>query len=111
MSRKRIKEVVAVALGILLSGCGRSGDGGKGVEVEYNCPANAAEIAALQGELPTFTERTGITLKLNPFTGQEKLYAMMAAGQAPDIFYGGDIRSGVTEGLDGGLHKEGFSPA
>jgi len=28
-----------------------------------------------------------VSIRLNPFSGQEKLYAMMAAGQAPDIFY------------------------
>jgi ABC-type glycerol-3-phosphate transport system substrate-binding protein len=87
MNAVRNGRMAALLLGALLAGCGGSGDGEKGIEVEYNCPANAAEIGSLQAELPSFTERTGITLKLNPFTGQEKLYAMMAAGQAPDIFY------------------------
>ncbi|MDH3252077.1 MAG: extracellular solute-binding protein [Ignavibacteria bacterium] len=87
MSRNRHRRVTAVFLGVLLVGCGGPGDREKGIEVEYNCPANAAEISSLQGELPLFTKRSGITLNLNPFTGQEKLYAMMAAGQAPDIFY------------------------
>jgi ABC-type glycerol-3-phosphate transport system substrate-binding protein len=53
----------------------------------YNCAANAADIAALESEIPGFEASTGIHLRLNPFTGQDKLYAMMAAGQAPDIFY------------------------
>jgi multiple sugar transport system substrate-binding protein len=56
-------------------------------DVVYNCAANAAEIEALKREIPAFTAATGVNLTLNPFTGQEKLYAMMAAGQAPDIFY------------------------
>jgi ABC-type glycerol-3-phosphate transport system substrate-binding protein len=56
-------------------------------EVVYNCAANAAEIEALKKEIPAFTAASGVSLTLNPFTGQEKLYAMMAAGQAPDIFY------------------------
>lgn len=59
----------------------------KGNEIVYNCAANAAEIESLKQELPSFTAATGVHLTLNPFTGQEKLYAMMAAGQAPDIFY------------------------
>jgi len=87
VSKKRTLDVLVAVLVIQLAGCGGPGTGGNGIEVEYNCPANAAEIAALQGEIPVFTKRTNITLKLNPFTGQEKLYAMMAAGQTPDIFY------------------------
>ncbi len=56
-------------------------------EVVYNCPANAAEIESLRKEIPLFAAASGVNLTLNPFSGQEKLYAMMAAGQAPDIFY------------------------
>ena len=55
--------------------------------VTYNCAANATEIRQLQSEIPAFADSSGIQLTLQPFTGQEKLYAMMAAGQAPDIFY------------------------
>ena len=55
--------------------------------VVYNCPANAAEVAVLQKEIPEFADTSGVNITLHPFTGQEKLYAMMAAGQAPDIFY------------------------
>jgi len=57
------------------------------VAIVYNCAANADEIRALEAEIPEFAARTGIRIILNPFTGQEKLYAMIAAGQAPDIFY------------------------
>ncbi len=57
------------------------------IEVTYNCAANATDILQLQAELPSFTDTTGVHVTLQPFTGQEKLYAMMAAGQAPDIFY------------------------
>jgi multiple sugar transport system substrate-binding protein len=71
---------------LLLGGTGCQKGTGKS-DVVYNCPANAAEIEALRQEIPTFTEASGVNLTLNPFTGQEKLYAMMAAGQAPDIFY------------------------
>lgn len=59
----------------------------EGTDIVYNCPANAAEIESLRKEIPAFTSATGVNLTLNPFTGQDKLYAMMAAGQAPDIFY------------------------
>jgi multiple sugar transport system substrate-binding protein len=58
-----------------------------GPEIVYNCAANASDIAALGKEIPAFEASSGIHLRLNPFTGQEKLYAMMVAGQTPDIFY------------------------
>ncbi|MBL0175907.1 MAG: extracellular solute-binding protein [Ignavibacteria bacterium] len=73
--------VCAVAL--LLGGCG----GGKGGDaVTYQCGSNALEIQALERDIPAFTKRTGIGIALNPFNGDEKLYAMVAAGQEPDIF-------------------------
>lgn len=56
-------------------------------EVVYNCAANASDIAALEKEIPDFASASGIRIRLNPFTGQDKLYAMMVAGQTPDIFY------------------------
>ena len=62
-------------------------DRSKGIEVVYNCAANAADIAALEREIPGFEVASGIRIRLNPFTGQDKLYAMMVAGQTPDIFY------------------------
>jgi len=73
---------------LLLMGCdGREMEVERTVDISYNCAANAAEIRALEEEIPSFTARTGIRIVLNPFTGQEKLYAMIAADQAPDIFY------------------------
>lgn len=68
----------------ILAGCG---DARARREIVYNCPANASDIDRLAQEIPQFTAETGIAIVLNPFTGQDKLYAMMAAGQAPDIFY------------------------
>ena len=62
-------------------------DHSKGVQVVYNCAANAADIAALEAEIPGFESASGVRIRLNPFTGQDKLYAMMVAGQPPDIFY------------------------
>lgn len=79
--------VIAVFLaGLAVAGCGTSDDRA-GRTVVYNCPANAAEVAILQKEIPVFAESSGVAIELHPFTGQEKLYAMMAADQAPDIFY------------------------
>jgi ABC-type glycerol-3-phosphate transport system substrate-binding protein len=69
-----------------LAGCGNAGKN-PGSEVVYNCAANAEDIRMLEAEIPGFADSTGVTIRLNPFTGQEKLYAMMAAGQSPDIFY------------------------
>lgn len=82
---------MSVVLGpvlILTAGCsGKEESRAGAVEVTYNCAANATEIRQLQSEIPAFAETSGVSLSLQPFTGQEKLYAMMAAGQAPDIFY------------------------
>jgi multiple sugar transport system substrate-binding protein len=77
---------LASAGALLLAGCQEKGSH-PATEVTYNCAANAGEIQQLQSAIPAFRDSTGITLTLQPFTGQEKLYAMMAAGQAPDIFY------------------------
>jgi ABC-type glycerol-3-phosphate transport system substrate-binding protein len=68
----------------LLVACGRQAPDNRPV-VTYNCAANTNEITALQEDLPRFLETTGIEVRLNPFSGEEKLYAMMAARQAPDI--------------------------
>jgi len=82
----RLGAAWPVAAAILLSGC--SSADRKGLrEVQYNCPANALEIDVLQKEIKQFESDSGIRIKLNPFSGQDKLYAMMAAGKAPDIFY------------------------
>ena len=70
---------------LLLAGCG--GAPGDDRTIIYNCAANTAEIAALRPATEKFFAQTGIRVKLNPFSGEEKLYAMMAAGQAPDVFY------------------------
>jgi len=83
MTPSRVALLIALTV---LAGCG-PGEKREPLEIEYNCPANAAEIDILQREIGAFTKETGIRIKLNPFTGQDKLYAMMAAGRAPDIFY------------------------
>jgi multiple sugar transport system substrate-binding protein len=83
----RIEPPIAGLLASLaLLGCGGP-SAGKTTEVVYNCAANAADVKALAEQIPAFEAESGVTITLNPFTGQEKLYAMMAAGQAPDIFY------------------------
>jgi len=84
MTLRELSGAALVAAPLLLSGCGR---GSAHREIVYNCAANAADVAALQKEIPTFTAASGIGIRLNPFTGQDKLYAMMVAGQTPDIFY------------------------
>jgi multiple sugar transport system substrate-binding protein len=75
---------VGVGLGLLLAGCGGSRDERT---IVYNAAANVAEIAALRPAIEEFHAASGIRVKLNPFSGEEKLYAMIAAGQAPDVFY------------------------
>ncbi len=76
--------IVTITFSFLVS-CGRNHDDIP--EVVYNCSANTVEIASLQEELPAFEKSSGIRIKLSPFSGDEKLIAMIAAGQAPDIFY------------------------
>jgi multiple sugar transport system substrate-binding protein len=83
MNCGRVELPLLLLLLVAATGCQK----GDGSGVVYNCAANAAEIEALRKEIPALTEASGVNLTLNPFTGQEKLYAMMAAGQAPDIFY------------------------
>jgi len=75
-----------VFLVVMIAGCGGKPDDGK-IEVVYNSSANAAEIQSLEKDISQFAAESGVRIKLNPFSGQEKLFAMMAAGQAPDIFY------------------------
>lgn len=76
--------LILLALALVLGGCRRSRDDRT---IVYNCAANQAQVAALRPAQEKFYARTGIRVKLNPFSGEEKLYAMMAAGQAPDVFY------------------------
>ncbi len=71
---------------ILLVSCSSSKDDGIS-EITLNVPANATLLQSLREKIPQFAEKRGIKIKLIPFSGQEKLYAMMAAGSPPDIFY------------------------
>ena len=73
-------SVVLAPVFLLLAGCG--GSAGDDRTIVYNCAANTAEIAGLKPAQEKFFARTGIRVKLNPFSGEEKLYAMIAAGQA-----------------------------
>ena len=84
MKLQMLPLAVAVLFAVAGMGCRRQS---APLEIVYNCPANAADIAALRKEIPEFAAASGITVRLNPFTGQDKLYAMMVAGQTPDIFY------------------------
>ncbi len=86
MNTRGLQILLAALFAIGMAGC-VSNEKKAGIEITYNCAANADDIRQLETELPRFRDSSGITIKLNPFTGQEKLYAMMAAGQAPDIFY------------------------
>ena len=77
-------------LGSLLYLLSASGCGGKqsgSITISYNCPANLNEVKALEEEKKDFLKQTGIEMKIIPFSGDDKLYAMMAGGQAPDVFY------------------------
>ncbi len=56
-------------------------------ELVYNCTSDAGEIKLLKEEIERYTAGRNIRIKLIPFSGEEKLLSMMAAGQPPDIFY------------------------
>ena len=73
-------------IGLLTLNCSSSKNEGMS-EITLNVPANAALLQSLREEIPQFTQQKGIKIKLIPFSGQEKLYAMIAAGTPPDIFY------------------------
>jgi len=77
---------------LIVSSCGTKEESNTGkARISYNCAANALEIRHLQDELASFADSTGVEINLQPFTGQEKLYAMIAAGQPPDIFYTNNV--------------------
>lgn len=71
---------------ILSIHCGGNDRPAKAV-VTVNVPANINMLQTLRQQLGEFEEQNGVEVKLIPFSGQEKLYAMMAAGEPLDIFY------------------------
>lgn len=84
--RKKLKIFVCVGIVIFLQNCSRENNSNTQI-ITLNVPANANLLQALHKQLPNYEAEHGVRVQLIPFTGQEKLYAMMAAGQAPDIFY------------------------
>ena len=80
-----IARSIAIVVCVLAASCG--GRQSAGIEITYNCPANLNEVGALEEEMREYQARTGVAVKMIPFSGDEKLVAMMAGGQAPDIFY------------------------
>ena len=82
----RIYITFIILIGIIILSCPSSQDDGK-QEITLNVPANATLLQSLRERISQFKEEKGIKIKLIPFSGQEKLYAMMAAGSPPDIFY------------------------
>lgn len=86
MTGRCILFLSTFALVSTFTGCSGKRENGR-VEVTYNCAASATDIRSLEAEIPAFADSAGVVVTLQPFTGQEKLYAMMAADQAPDIFY------------------------
>jgi len=89
MKVKIKKFIVAVAFFMLLLtlSCGGGKEKNNLPTVSFICDNNATTLAILQKEVVDFEKEYGIKVTLLPFTGQEKLYAMMAAGTPPDVFY------------------------
>ena len=56
-------------------------------ELVYNCTSDAGEIKMLKEDIDKYSKEHNIRIKLIPFSGEEKLLSMMAAGEPPDIFY------------------------
>jgi ABC-type glycerol-3-phosphate transport system substrate-binding protein len=70
----------------LLIACGKTDRLQDGV-ITINVPANINLLQTLRQQIGTFEQRNGVQVKLIPFSGQEKLYAMLAAGEPLDVFY------------------------
>jgi len=81
-----VRRIWFLSFLFLLSAC-RTSDPSKSGVLSFNVPANMTLLQNLRSRLGEFEKQNGIKVKLIPFTGQEKLYAMMAAGQPPDVFY------------------------
>lgn len=82
--RLRDWTLLAIIFGLVAAGCSNGGDANV---ITLNVPANVSLLQTLQAKLPDFEARHDVRVKLMPFSGQEKLFAMLAAGQPPDIFY------------------------
>jgi len=80
-----IKKLFSFGILLVVFNCGS--DHGDIPRITINVPANANLIQLLRNELKDYEQENNINVKLIPFSGQEKLYAMMAAGKPPDIFY------------------------
>lgn len=83
----KFRNSILISTIILLTilACSSSDDGIP--EISLNVPANATLLQSLRQKLQEFTAGKNIKIKIIPFSGQEKLYAMLAAGNPPDIFY------------------------
>jgi hypothetical protein len=87
MPFKNICAILILISGILIMmNCSSSKNDGM-TEITLNVPANATLLQSLREQIPQFAQEKGIKIKIIPFSGQEKLFAMMAAGSPPDIFY------------------------
>jgi len=84
--RKIYISFILVAGFLMMLSCSSSNDDGI-AKITLNVPANATLLQSLREKIPRFAQQKGIKIKLIPFSGQEKLYAMLAAGMPPDIFY------------------------
>ncbi|MBN2090256.1 extracellular solute-binding protein [candidate division KSB1 bacterium] len=78
--------IILLSIFSIFTKCSSTSDTGE-TEITLNLPANASLLQSLREKIPQFTQKSGIKIKIIPFSGQEKLYAMMAAGNPPDIFY------------------------
>lgn len=87
--RKRAKTIVwltAVLTSLLTIRCGTS-DQDKAAVITVNVPANINLLQTLRQQIAIFEQQHGVQVKLIPFSGQEKLFAMLAAGEPLDVFY------------------------
>jgi ABC-type glycerol-3-phosphate transport system substrate-binding protein len=88
MSRRVNKSLCLVAgcISLLVSACSES-DRDRAAVITVNVPANINLLQTLRQQLGTFEQQHGVQVKLIPFSGQEKLFAMLAAGEPLDVFY------------------------
>jgi multiple sugar transport system substrate-binding protein len=83
--RSSITLMATIAVAVCLASCGKGTS--SSLTVTYNCPANLNEVRALEEQKRALLDEDGIDVTIMPFSGDEKLVAMMAGDQAPDVFY------------------------
>jgi multiple sugar transport system substrate-binding protein len=85
--QKQIHLFLFCLLTLLALFCGGKNNASNVPTITFYTDNNATTLAILEKEIKEFEQKNGIKINIITAGGQEKLYAMMAADQTPDIFY------------------------